>query len=229
MVTMTGATAQRDRATAAADALRDEFSFLRRPLLLFLATLASAVLLVGVSDWIRSARAQELESVRARHDQALARLQSAEKELQEIRTYQPRFLQMQAAGLVGVENRLAWIETIDRSQQMRKLLSVSYEIEPQQWVSLSAPMAMGEYQLRASRMMLRAGLLHEMDLFNLLDDLNHAGLYTVQDCRMRRTEVPAEAGLSPRITADCTLVWVTLGPPPAPPVAATPTAPVGTP
>lgn len=229
MVAMTGTGIPQDRAVAAAEALRDQFAFLRRPLLMFLATLLGAALLVGVSDWVRSARAQKLEQTRARHDQALARLQSAEKEMQEIRLYQPRFLQLQAAGMIGAENRLAWIETIDRSQQLRKLLSVTYEIEPQQWVNLSAPMAMGDYQLRASRMMLRAGLLHEMDLFNLLDDLSHAGLYTVQDCRIRRTEVPAEAALSPRMVSDCTLIWVTLGPPPAPPAPATPAATVGTP
>lgn len=229
MASVTGTAPPPDRATAAADALRDEFAFLRRPLLVFLAALLVAGLLVGASDWMRSTRAQTLAETRTRHDQALARLQSAEREMQEIRLYQPRFLQLQAAGMVGVENRLAWIETIDRSQELRKLLSVSYEIEPQQWVNLSAPMAMGDYQLRASRMMLRVGLLHEMDLFNLLDDLSHAGLYTVQDCRIRRTEVAADAGLSPRMVSDCTLVWITLGPPPAPPVTTAPASPVGTP
>lgn len=229
MATMSGATAPRDRAAVATDALRDEYAFLRRSLLLFLGATLLAVLMVGLSDWMRSTRLETLEETRARHDQALARLQSAEKEMQEIRLYQPRFLQLQAAGMIGAENRLAWIETINRSQEQRKLLSVSYEIEPQQWVNLSAPMAMGDYQLRASRMMLRAGLLHEMDLFNLLDDLRHAGLYTVQDCRIKRTEVAAEAALSPRMVSDCTLIWVTLGPPPAPPVTPAPTASVGVP
>ena len=229
MAAMTGTAVPRDRAAVAADALRDEYAFLRRSLLLFLGAVLLAVLMVGVSDWMRSTRLKTLEETRARHDQALARLQSAEREMEEIRLYQPRFLQLQAAGMVGVENRLAWIETIDRSQELRKLLSVSYEIEPQQWVNLSAPMAMGDYQLRASRMVLRAGLLHEMDLFNLLDDLSHAGLYTVQDCRIKRTEVPAEAALSPRMVSDCTLVWVTLGPPPAPPVTTPPATAMGAP
>ena len=229
MVALTGTAAQRERAAAAGDALRDEFAFLRRPLLMFVGVLLGAALLVGASDWMRGDRAQTLAATRALHDTALARLHSAEREMQEIRTYQPRFLQLQATGMVGVENRLAWVETIDRSQEMRKLPSVTYEIEPQQSVNLSAPMPLGDYQLRASRMMLRAGLLHEMDLFNLLDDLSHAGLYTVQDCRIRRTQVTTDAALSPRMVSDCTLVWVTLGPPPAPPVTTAPAAPVEAP
>jgi hypothetical protein len=56
-----------------------------------------------------------------------------------------------------------------------------------------------------------------MDLFNLLDDLRAAGLYTVQDCRIKRLEVAPDAAVAPRLTSDCTLAWVTLGPAPAPP------------
>jgi len=212
---------------AAGAALREEFAYLRRPLLIFLAALILGGIAVGVSSWLLGQREQALDDTRRRHDTALARLQSAEKELDEIRRFQPRYLQLQAAGIVGTENRLAWVESINLSQQRHKLLSVEYEIEPQQLVNLSAPIALGDYQLRASRMMLRTGLMHDLDLFNLLDDLAHAGLYTVQDCRMKRLEAAAEAGLSPRIKADCTLVWVTLGSPPAPPVAppATPEGP----
>lgn len=228
MGAMTGSVAKKPTGAASAEALLDEFAFLRRPLLLFLLSLAAAALMVGVSNWVRSDRLQQLETTRVRHDEALARLQSAEREMEEIRLYQPRFLQLQAAGMIGTENRLAWVETIRQSQQARKLLSVTYEIEPQQLVNLSAPIALGDYQLRASRMILHAALLHEMDLFTLLDDLNTAGLYTVQDCRIRRTEAPAEVALSPRMAADCTLVWLTLGNPPAVPAAPPPTT-MGTP
>lgn len=213
------ATAAQPERLAAGAALREEFAYLRRPLLIFIAALILGGVAVGISSWMLGQRELALEETRRRHNDALARLQSAEKELDEIRRFQPRFLQLQAAGIVGTENRLAWVESINHSQQRHKLLSVEYEIEPQQLVNLSAPIALGDYQLRASRMMLRLGLMHDMDLFNLLDDLAHAGLYTAQDCRMRRLEAAAEAGLSPRIKADCTLVWVTLGSPPAPPVA----------
>lgn len=219
------AAAPSDRLAAGA-ALREEFAYLRRALLSFVAALLVGGMAVGISSWMLGQREQALEETRRRHNEALARLQSAEKELDEIRRFQPRYLQLQAAGIVGSENRLAWVEAINHSQQQHKLLSVEYEIEPQQLVNLSAPIALGDYQLRASRMMLRTGLMHDMDLFNLLDDLAHAGLYTVQDCRMRRLEAAADAGLSPRIKADCTLVWVTLGSPPAPPVAP-PTTPEG--
>lgn len=222
------ATAAPPERLAAGAALREEFAYLRRALLIFVAALVLGGTAVGVSSWLLGQREQALQDTRRRHDAALARLQSAEKELDEIRRFQPRYLQLQAAGIVGTENRLAWVEAINHSQQRHKLLSVEYEIEPQQLVNLSAPIALGDYQLRASRMILHAALLHEMDLFTLLDDLNTAGLYTVQDCRIRRTEAPAEVALSPRMAADCTLVWLTLGNPPAVPAAPPPTT-MGTP
>ncbi|HZX27264.1 MAG TPA: hypothetical protein VFF16_09355 [Telluria sp.] len=206
--------------------LARELARLRRPLLLFLAALAAAIVMVGLSGWMRDEQQLVLSRAQRTYDSALARLQNTERERNDIHLYQPRFLVLRADGVVGNENRLAWIDAIRQSQASRRLLSVAYEAEPQQTVGLSAPIALGEYQLRASRMQLHAGLLHEMDLFNLLDDLRGAGLYTVHDCRIKRIEVPADVALTPRLTADCTLAWVTLGSAPAP---AAPTKTPGTP
>lgn len=193
-----------------------ELARLRRPLLLFLAALAAAATMAGLSGWMREEQQLVLARAQRTHEGTLARLRNTERERNDIHLYQPRFLVLRSGGVVGDENRLAWIDAIRQSQTSRRLLSVAYEAEPQQIVSLSAPIALGEYQLRASRMQLHAGLLHELDLFDLLDDLRGAGLYTVHDCRIKRIEVPADVALAPRLTADCTLAWVTLGSAPAP-------------
>lgn len=201
---------------------------LRRPLVIFALAVLAASVLAGTTGWFRSGQEKVLEAARRKHDDTLLRLQSAEKELQDIRTYEPRFNQLVAAGMIGAENRLAWIEAVRQSQEGRGIPSVTWEIEPQQLIGLRVPLTLGDYQLRASRMMLHAALLHDMDLFYLLDDLRRAGLYTVQDCVMKRTTVPEVAGLAPRLSADCTLAWISLGPPPAPPAApaAAPATPV---
>ncbi|MFP5393019.1 MAG: hypothetical protein ACLGI6_15970, partial [Gammaproteobacteria bacterium] len=119
--------------------------------------------------------------------------------------------QLQAAGLIGNENRLAWIEAIRRIQQNRKLVSASYEIEPQQAIAAEPPLVFGKYQLRGSRMRVELGMVHELDMFNFIDDLRTVGLFTVQDCEIKRNDVPAEAVGIARFTATCTLVWLTLG------------------
>ncbi|OFJ47202.1 hypothetical protein BA896_015270 [Janthinobacterium lividum] len=70
---------------------------------------------------------------------------------------------LRKSGLIGEENRLAWIDTMRRSQEQRKLLPISYDISPQQGLQVPSSMVMGQYRLRGSRMRLRMDLLHEMD------------------------------------------------------------------
>jgi hypothetical protein len=187
---------------------RQEWATLRRPAAMLGAALMLSLVAVGLSGWFRKEGADKLERASVVRDTAFQRLRSVEQQQRDIATFQAPFLALQERGLVGSESRLAWIETIQSAQQYRRLPSASYEIEPQQMVS--APMRLAGYQLRASRMQLHLGLLHELDLFHFMDDLRTAGAYTTEDCRIKRVPVPAPTAAAPRLLADCTLVWVTL-------------------
>ena len=200
----------------AAPAWRDELPLLSKSAGLLLGCLALAALLLVVSSWLRArAEAALADAVQVRAVSA-ARFQNVEIEKQELALFAPRFAQLQATGMIGDENRLAWIETVKQIQTGRRLISASYEVEPQQAVVSPTPLALGDYQLRASRMRLELGMVHELDLFNVLGDLRNAGRFTVQDCQVKRKDVPLEAVGLPRLTAACTLVWLTLGGAPQP-------------
>lgn len=189
---------------------RDELDLIAAPARLCACVLLGAALLVGAASWYRAQQADELAQAALVRGAASARFQNVESEKQDIAIYQPRFVELQAGGLIGDENRLAWIETIKAIQGNRKLVSASYDIEPQQALVLASPMALGDYRLRASRMRVELGLVHELDLFHFIDDLRGAGRFTVQDCKMKRTDAPAEAVGVARLTANCTLVFLTL-------------------
>lgn len=201
---------------ASALAWQDELHLLRRPAALLLGCLVGALLVLAASNWLRSHAESELAQARQLRDASAARLHNVGIEKQELTQFAPRFAQLQAGGMIGDENRLAWIEAIKASQAGRKLVSADYEIEPQQPVSGALPLLQGDLHLRASRMRLELGMVHELDLFNLLGDLRAAGPYTVQGCQVRRNDVPAEAVGVARLTANCTLIWLTLGGPPQP-------------
>lgn len=194
---------------------RDELHLLARPAAVFLAVLALAVILLGTAIWYRAQQEDALGAAAVKRAVASNRFINVAQEKRDIADYQPRFLALQAAGLIGDENRLAWVETIRYSQASRKLASATYDIEAQQPVALAAPMALGDYQLRGSRMRFQLGMVHELDLFHFLDDLRNAGLFSVQDCKMKRLDVPAEAIGVARLQADCSLVWLSLAPAPA--------------
>lgn len=205
--------------TPPAPAWQDELDLLRRPAGMLAGCLAGAAIVLLVSNWLRSSSEAELARAQQLRSASAARLHNVGIERQELARFGPRFAQLQAGGLIGDENRLAWIEAIRTSQASRKLVSANYEIEPQQPVSGELALLTGDYHLRASRMRLELGMVHELDMFNLLGDLRAAGPFTVQECRIRRNDVPQEAVGVARLTGNCTLVWLTLGAPPQPIVA----------
>ncbi len=206
------ASAARKKALPAVPGWRDELDLVTWPAALFVAVLACALLAVGVSSWARADKDALLEHATRVRQQAAARYRNVETEKREIRLYQPRFTELLGAGLIGAENRLGWIEAVRQAQAAHHLPSVSYEIEPQQALRMDSGFEFGDYQLRASRMQLHLGLVHEGDLFDVLADLRNAGLFTAESCKLRRDPAPPGAGAVPRVLADCSLVWLSLAP-----------------
>ncbi|WP_256077130.1 hypothetical protein [Massilia sp. YIM B04103] len=198
------------------------FARIRKAALTFAATTGLAVAAVALSYWYKQeALDVETRAQRARND-AHSRLTYAETEKEEIRRFQPAFLELQRRGLAGEERRLDWVESIRQIQEQRRLLPLTYQIDPQQPYRLEQPLPTGDYQLRGSRMKLHMDLLHEMDLFNFLADLRQRGYFAVQDCSLRRTAAATSGVQSPALTGDCTLNWLTLTPQPAAPSAPMP-------
>jgi len=189
-----------------------EFAQIRTAAVTFAGSLGIALATVFASYWhMDEARTSERQALVSR-DSARSRLVHAETEKSEIRLYQPQFLALRRKGLIGEERRLDWVEAVRQVQEQRRLLPLSYEIEPQQPYRLETRFPTGDYQLLGSRMILHMDLLHELDLFHFLADLRLAGTFTVQDCTIRRSASAGTTPLAPSLSADCTLNWLTLTP-----------------
>lgn len=182
-----------------------ELHLLRRALLCCAATVLLSLLALHLAGGYHDRQTQQLELAQKERRVAAARFNQVETEKQEIRAYAPRFLALQRRGLLGEENRLAWIDAIRLSQERRHLLPLSYEISARQALKVPPTLSMGQYQLRGSKMQLHLDLLHEMDLLNFFDDLRQSGYFAVQECALKRSS--GSAGLS----ADCSLLWLSLG------------------
>jgi hypothetical protein len=195
-----------------------DFAIVRPAVLTFVAVAAISLACVVASRvQLVHARADE-NTAHTQRDAARSRFLYAESEKQEIRAYQPLFVELQRRHFVGAENRLDWLDAIRQIQERRRLLPVTYEIDPQQPYKLAGRLATGDYQLRGSRMTVHLDLLHELDLFNFLVDLRHYGVFTVQRCSVKRIASPGNAapasGPAPNLSSDCTLHWLTLTPDP---------------
>ena len=196
-----------------------EFALIRLQVIAFVLTVAVAVGAVSASRWYWH-QARDFQAwAQQKRNAARDRLFNAETEKREIRLYQPQYAALRERGLIGQENRLDWVDAIRQIQEQRKLMPISYELEPQQPVRLEAGMQLGGYRLHGSRMNLHMDLLHEGDLFVLLDDLRQRSFYSAQECSIKRAASGLPTPLAPTLSADCTLNWLTLTPAPAPRIA----------
>jgi hypothetical protein len=189
-----------------------DFALVRPAVITFSVTVLMAIGAVSATHMrLEEARSEE---ARARDTRNAARRSYVyvESEKQEIRAYQPLFIELRRRHFVGTENRLDWVEAIRQIQEQRRLLPLTYEIEPQQPYKVEGRLATGDYQLRGSRMTLHMDLLHEMDLFNFLGDLRQHGVFTVQDCTIRRLATAPATAPGASLSSDCTLNWLTLSP-----------------
>lgn len=150
-----------------------------------------------------------LRTAEARHQEADRKLRQVNDEEVEIKAKSASFNALQQRRAVGPEQRLAWVETLQRIREQRKLFSPEYEFSPQQ--NLGAPI--GSWQFGSSAMKLRLPLLHEGDLATLLTELRRdaPAIVFIDQCKIDRHSASAtEYGVSPNLRADCTLNWVTL-------------------
>ena len=193
-----------------------DFALIRPAVTTFVITAGISFTCVLASHLQLGQARQDEQTAHAQRDAARSRFLYAESEKQEIRAYQPLFVDLRRRHFVGTENRLDWVDAIRQINENRRLLPLTYEIDPQQPYKLEGKLATGDYQLRGSRMTLHMDMLHELDLFNFLGDLRQHGVFTVEQCTLRRT-ASGEAGARPAtLSSDCTLNWLTLTPGPRP-------------
>ncbi|CAN7385572.1 hypothetical protein LJR289_002283 [Pseudoduganella sp. LjRoot289] len=193
-----------------------EFALIRLAVVTFALTVAVAAGAIAVSRWNWHQARDYQAAMQQRRNEARDRLVHAETEKQEIRLYQPQFTALRERGLIGQENRLDWVDAMRQIQEQRKLLPISYELAPQQPVQVEPAMELGSYRLHGSRMSIHLDLLHEGDLFVLLEDLRQRSFFAVQDCSIKRAATGLPSAMAPTLTADCTLNWLTLTPAAAP-------------
>lgn len=160
----------------------------------------------------------------ARHAQAQQRLDAARQkharttdEQENIRRFLAPYQALLANKLIGEERRLDWIDALGHSREQRKFFPLEYDIaarRPYLFADLASANAL---KISASRMNLKFPLLHENDLFTLLNDLRtrKAGLFVLDHCDITRN--PQEKGkpiqLAPNLAAECALDWLTVSAP----------------
>lgn len=195
----------------ARSSVKDYFPLIRKARVIFAASLLSGAALVVAGKAILLQQQGGANQAQTQRSDTFNKRRQAENDRQEIHDYQPMFMALRERGFFGEERRLDRMEHIQHIRENRKLLPVAYEISAQQIFQVSPEVSIGNLELRGSKMTFQMDLLHEGDLTNFLDDLKRKGFYTVRECTIKRVGVAPKTAQSPRLTAECTLYWLTLG------------------
>jgi hypothetical protein len=171
--------------------------------------LVSSVLVAGGRFMVIKTR-PGTELAQQKNIEARQRLTQAQTERSDIDAFGRPFEQLRARGFFGAENRLAMIEAIRDIQRAHGLLPITYEFAPQQIVVLDPTLLEPPLELHSTTILLKMGLLHEMDLVNFLRDLRGKGNFTVKDCVLTPLDAAGTDAQTARQSADCTLYWLSV-------------------
>jgi hypothetical protein len=190
---------------------RADFEAVRNPLLALGAILVGVVGAVYYTDQLAIKARRDIAQQETQLKDARARLLRSGDEKELIVRYLGAYQQLQKRGFAGEEQRINWLDALRVTNQQADLFGVDYEIGTQKPYPFAASLNPGQVQLRESVMKLRFRLLHEGDLLRFLDLLSRqsAGIYTVDQCTLKRLDTRGVIRYQPNLTAECELAWIT--------------------
>lgn len=193
---------------------RIDWPYLRRPLILFL----SAIIFSASTGY--AAYFYELQQAE-KYDQSMSTLRSTHNlyknivnDLDLLEQYRTLYSGYKASGLIGKERRLSWIESLQGTNKVLRLPTLTYRLLPQEDFARPGFKTPRGVLVKSSPMELNMGMLHEEDLFAVLEGLKLSikNLFTVDSCSLKRTSGVDNslATKSPNLTTICMIRWVTI-------------------
>lgn len=187
---------------------------MRGPVALFVLALVAGVAMAGGGIRFHGEMERGYERQKGTFESIRIRYRAVGGQKRLIETWLPAFRELEAAGIVGEERRLAWIETLRGVAARVKLPSLRYRIERRAAYE-SADLLPGDARYRPFSTVVRieAGLLHEGDLERLIGALDTpgVGLHRIDRCDVARAGPEFEMRPDAiNLTAGCDLRWITL-------------------
>lgn len=212
------------KSSSAKAALSADLHLVRNAALTFAIILILTGGLIYFTDEFMNQKHAQLDAAIQQREEARQKLARAREEEQEIRDYLTLYQKLVEARIIGEEDRLTRIEALQNAQKRNKLAVINYDIPPQQTVQLDPSIKSADMELRATSTTLKLDLLHEGDLLTLLSALRESAgnFFSTKNCLLTRRQLNATAGmpnaaLENRLSAECTVYWLTIAPRAKPP------------
>jgi len=191
---------------------QSDLQALKIPLLVLLTVVIAGAFAIYFTDRLMKTERRQLVLQQAQLKQAQVRLQKSGDEKDIIVRYLDRFRQFERTGFIGEEQRINWLDGLRLANQQADLFGVDYQITTQKPYPFAAEFNPGQLSLNQSLMQLRFRLLHEGDLLRFFDALARqgAGVFTIDQCLLRRIDNRGVIRYQPNVNAECELSWITV-------------------
>lgn len=193
---------------------RVDWFYLRKPLIIFFAALVIAALMIVAGLQYKNVQLnkyeQSLSTLRTTHQL----YKNIINDIDLLEQYRNQYSKYKASGLVGIERRLSWVESLESTNEVLQLPRINYNLLPQEEFMRPDFKVKRGVDIKGSIMDLRMGLLHEEDLFALIEGLRLSikNIFTVESCSIKRNNSVSRSLDTKRanLSSDCRLRWVTI-------------------
>lgn len=175
----------------------------------FALSIALAVGLISLSEKYLDLSLKDREAAQKQLNNARTQLLAATSDQANMAAYALEYNALLAQKVIGTEQRLDWMEGLEKLRLQGRVLDFKYTISPQQNFTPNPPVDAGNFQLSRSIMTLQIDLLHEEQLLHFFSNLNNQinGWFMLDGCSISRTGTVDE--LVP-LKAECTGGWFTM-------------------
>jgi len=193
---------------------KSDFPVLRWGILAFCASaLVSAATLYISNEYAKKAQS-DLHNARNMGNDARRRLAAAQEDRENMSIYADEYGALTKRKIIGDDQRLDWMEGLEKLRQMNLVTDFGYNIAPQKKYAPQPPFDSGNFDIHYSETKLRFDLLHEEQLVDFFTALRKKidGWYQLEGCTLQRSasnEEGAKAGAS-QLRAECSGGWITL-------------------
>ncbi len=165
------------------------FKNIKKELTVFLLCIVIATTIIMISNSVlqssienKTTENNTLISIKQRYYTAIERRGLLE-------TFETRFTALQKSKIAGEEDRLNWVDSLSNIAKNNKIPYLKYKIEKQEKVtSNTLSSSYPDIDVFKSTMTLNMQLLHEGDLYTILNNLDKTakGLFDVQSCTIAK-------------------------------------------
>jgi len=186
-----------------------DFADLKWSLGALVCSIALSGALISVSQTYLRNSLQESQTAQKQLNDSRMQLMSVQSDQENMSSYALEYNALLAQKVIGSEQRLDWMEGLEKLRQQGSVLDFKYTIAPQQPYAPKPPLDAGNFQLSRSNMTLQIDLLHEEQLLHFFTDMHKQlnGWFMLDGCSLSRANPSDE--MSP-LKADCTGGWFTM-------------------